>query len=286
VPPTHSAVAPRIYQAYRSTAQFISPGGRTILFYALPAAGPGGSTAAIHAIPAVRSTLAATARHVGAQDSGVAGRDAASYDVSHTATTDLQGIVPIVLVIIAALLALLLRSLVAPWYLIVTVGLSYLAALGFAMIVFVHLGGDAGLNFVIPFLLFIFAMALGEDYNILLMSRIREEAHHHTSLGDALTRAIGLTGSTITSAGIILGGTFAVLALVGNTDQARQLGFTIAFAVFLDTFFVRTLLVPSIAVLLGRWNWWPSKLARPVAIAAAQPGRRRDARPELAGDGT
>jgi RND superfamily putative drug exporter len=73
---------------------------------------------------------------------------------------------------------------------------------------------------------------------------------------------------------------------VGNTDQARQLGFTIAFAVFLDTFFVRTLLVPSIAVLLGRWNWWPSKLARPVAIAAAQPGRRRDARPELAGDGT
>ena len=171
---------------------------------------------------------------------------------------------PVVLVIIAALLALLLRSLVAPWYLIVTVGLSYLASLGFAMIVFVHLGGDASLNFVIPFLLFIFAMALGEDYNILLMSRIREEAHH-AALGDALTRAIGLTGGTITSAGIILGGTFAVLALAGNTDQARQLGFTIAFAVFLDTFFVRTLLVPSVAVLLGRWNWWPSRLSRPAA---------------------
>jgi RND superfamily putative drug exporter len=206
--------------------------------------------------------------------------------VSHTATSDLQGIVPVVLVIIAALLALLLRSLIAPWYLIVTVGLSYLASLGFAMIVFVHLGGDSGLNFVIPFLLFIFAMALGEDYNILLMSRIREEAHH-TALGDALTRGIGLTGGTITSAGIILGGTFTVLALAGNTDQARQLGFTIAFAIFLDTFFVRTLLVPSVAVLLGRWNWWPSKLSSPPgAIPAARLSRRPESQPEPAADGT
>jgi RND superfamily putative drug exporter len=262
VPPPGTAVPDRTYQAYRSTAQFISLDGHTVQFYALPAAGPAGSTAAIQAIPALRSTLTATARAVGAQDSGVAGRDAALYDVGHSATSDLQGIVPVVLVIIAALLALLLRSLIAPWYLIVTVGLSYLASLGFAMIVFVHLGGDASLNFVIPFLLFIFAMALGEDYNILLMSRIREEAHR-AALGDALTRAIGLTGGTITSAGIILGGTFAVLALAGNTDQARQLGLTIAFAVFLDTFFVRTLLVPSIAMLLGRWNWWPSRRPAP-----------------------
>ena len=286
VPPAGSALPSRIYQAYRSTAQFISPDGRTVQFYTLPSAGPAGSTAAIQAIPTVRSTLIATARDVGAQDSGITGRDAALYDVGHTATSDLQGIVPVVLVIIAVLLALLLRSLIAPWYLIVTVGLSYLASLGFAMIVFVHLSGDSGLNFVIPFLLFIFAMALGEDYNILLMSRIREEAHH-AALGDALTRAIGLTGGTITSAGIILGGTFTVLALAGNTDQARQLGFTIAFAVFLDTFFVRTLLVPSIAVLLGRWNWWPSALSRaPVAILTAQPGRRPESQPEPAGDGT
>jgi hypothetical protein len=171
--------------------------------------------------------------------------------------------VPIVLVIIAVLLGLLLRSLVAPLYLIATVGLSYVAALGFATIVFVHLGGDAGLNFVIPFLLFIFAMALGEDYNILVMSRIREEALHQSSLRQALTRAIGRTGGTITSAGVILAGTFTVLGIAGGNDQARQLGFTIAFAVFLDTFFVRTLLVPAIAVLLGRANWWPSRLSRP-----------------------
>jgi RND superfamily putative drug exporter len=244
------------------SAQFISPDGRTVQFYALPSAGPAGSTQALDAIPAIRADLAAVARDAGAQDSGVAGQDATTYDIGHTATSDLQGIVPVVLVIIGVLLAVLLRSLIAPWYLIVTVGLSYLASLGFAMIVFVHLGRDSGLNFVIPFLLFIFAMALGEDYNILLMSRIREEAQTHTDLRGALKRAIEQTGGTITSAGLILAGTFTVLGLASNNPQARQLGFTIAFAVFLDTFFVRTLLVPSIAVLLGRWNWWPSALSR------------------------
>jgi RND superfamily putative drug exporter len=262
MPPAASPVPTSTYQAYRSTAQFISADGRTVQFYALPVAGPGGSLPAIDAIPAIRAALATAARDAGAQDHGVAGQDAVAYDIGHTATSDLQGIVPVVLAIIAALLAVLLRSLVAPWYLIVTVGLSYLASLGFAMIVFVHLGGDSGLNFVIPFLLFIFAMALGEDYNILLMTRIREEAHLHTSLRDAVTRAIERTGGTITSAGLILAGTFTVLGLVSNNAQARQLGFTIAFAVVLDTFFVRTLLVPSIAVLLGRWNWWPSALSR------------------------
>jgi putative drug exporter of the RND superfamily len=169
------------------------------------------------------------------------------------------------------LLAALLRSLIAPIYLIATVGLSYLAALGSATLVFVHFGGDRGLNFVIPILLFIFAMALGEDYNILLMTRLREEAQAHP-LRDALVRAVGHTSGTITSAGLILAGTFAVLAIAGNSDQSRQLGFTIAFAVLLDTFFVRTLFVPSIAILLGRWNWWPSALS---ARQTDQPSLRR-----------
>jgi len=264
-PPAGSTVPSTSYEAYRATAQFISADGRTVQFYALPSAGPAGSSAALDSIPAIRTALATAARDAGAHDSGVAGQDAVTYDIGHTATSDLQGIVPAVLVIIAVLLAVLLRSLIAPWYLIVTVGLSYLASLGFAMIVFVHLGGDSGLNFVIPFLLFVFAMALGEDYNILLMSRIREEAHTQSSLRDAVTRAIERTGGTITSAGLILAGTFTVLGLASNNPQARQLGFTIAFAVFLDTFFVRTLLVPSIAVLLGRWNWWPSALSRSPA---------------------
>jgi putative drug exporter of the RND superfamily len=286
--PHGSAVPARIYQAYRATAQFISPDGRTVQFSALPAAGPAGSPAATDSVPAMRAALAAAARATGARRYGIAGQDAASYDVYHSATSDLRNVLPIVLVIIAALLVILLRSLIAPWYLIATVGLSYLASLGFAMIVFVHLGGDAGLNFIIPFLLFIFAMALGEDYNILLMSRIREEAHASNPSGgtaggvplsDALTRAIGLTGGTITSAGLILGGTFTVLGIAGGNDQARQLGFTIAFAVFLDTFFVRTLLVPSAAALLGRWNWWPSRLSRHQASTPSPADRATTAAP-------
>jgi RND superfamily putative drug exporter len=261
LPPTATAgVSPQLYQVYRATAQFIAPDGLTVRFDALPKAGPAGSRAAIDAVPAVRAALSDVASAVGATDSGVAGLDASAYDIYTSSTRDLARLVPVVLLVIAVLLALLLRSLIAPLYLIATVGLSYLAALGFATILFVHNASGDGLNFIIPILLFIFAMALGEDYNILLMARVREEAHHHP-LKQALTRAVGRTGGTITAAGLILAGTFTVLAIAGNTDQARQLGYTIAFAVILDTFFVRTLLVPATATLLGRWNWWPSRLS-------------------------
>jgi putative drug exporter of the RND superfamily len=260
-PPAATSVPPALYQAYRATGQFISADGMTVQFYALSASGPSGTHAAIASIPAVRSTLSAVAQAVGASDSGVIGLDAVAYDINDYSTTDLLAIAPVVMAALAILLALLLRSLIAPIYLIITVGLSYLASLGLASFLFLHVGGDAGINFVIPILLFIFAMALGEDYNILLMTRVREEARDHL-LPEALTRAVGHTGGTITSAGLVLAGTFSVLAIVGNSDQSRQLGFTIAFAILLDTFFVRTLLVPSIAVMLGRWNWWPSRLSR------------------------
>lgn len=255
------AVPASTYRAYLATAQFISSDGRTVQFYAHAAAGPTGSQAAIGSVPSLRAVLDRVARRAGAVDSGVTGLDAVAYDIGHDSTADLVAIAPVVLVALAVLLALLLRSLVAPIYLIATVGLSYLAALGTASFVFISLGGDSGLNFVIPILLFIFAMALGEDYNMLLMTRVREEARGRP-LPDALAAAVGHTGGTITSAGLVLAGTFTVLAVAGGSDQSRQLGFTIAFAVVLDTFFVRTLLVPSIAVLLGRWNWWPSALSR------------------------
>jgi len=250
--------------AVQAISQFISPDGKTVQFYALFKAGPSGSQAATNATPQVRAELQKVAASVGAAQNGVYGIDSVGYDVSHTANDDLKHIVPVVLVIIAILLAILLRSLVAPWYLIATVGLSYLAGLGFAMIVFVHLGGQDGLNFILPFLMFIFSMALGEDYNILVMSRIREEEHNHEhdTTEQAVARAVGVTGTTVTSAGLILAGTFGVLGLVGGNEQIQQIGFSIAFGVLLDTFFVRTLLVPSIVALLGRWNWWPSKLYR------------------------
>jgi len=268
-PPPASSVTPALYEAYRATAQFVSADGRTVKFDASLAAGSAGSPAAIASIPDLRSALRAVAQSVGGAESGVAGVDATAYDIGRQSTTDLASIGPVVLLALALLLAVLLRSVVAPLYLIATVGLSYLAALGLASLIFLRLLGDSGINFAIPILLFIFAMALGEDYNILLMTRVREEALN-LPLPEALVQAVGRTGGTITSAGLILAGTFSVLAIAGNSDQARQLGFTVAFAVLLDTFFVRTLLVPSVALLLGRWNWWPSALSHPVRAAVSK----------------
>jgi putative drug exporter of the RND superfamily len=275
-PPSSAAVPAGVYQAYRATAEFISPDGRTVQYDAALRAGPAGSAAAAGAIPQARNALAAAARTTGAQAHGVAGQDAAAYDITTASSTSIAQVIPIVLALILILLGLLLRSLVAPWYLAITVGLSYLATLGFAMIVFVHLGSDGGLLFLLPLLLFVFSMALGEDYNILVMSRIREEARQQASLRDALTHAIGITGGTVTSAGLILAGTFTVLGLApGGGMKASQIGFAVAFGVLLDTFFVRTLLVPSIAILLGRWNWWPSQLSRPPAASRSSAPTRR-----------
>ncbi len=272
-PPAGSKVPPATFEMYRAMAQFISPDGKTVQFYATLSAGASGTTVAMNAMPTARAALTNDAS--GAVATGILSEDAASYDIDFAATQDLEHIIPIVLIIIAVLLAIMLRSLVAPLYLIVTVGLSYIAALGFAMILFVHIRHDDGLIFILPFLMFVFSMALGEDYNILVMSRIREEARHSTDLKSAVAGAIGVTGTTVTSAGLILAGTFTVLGFVsGGTggasgDTVMQIGLSIAFGVLLDTFFVRTLLVPSIVVLLGAYNWWPSQLHQRHREAAA-----------------
>jgi RND superfamily putative drug exporter len=246
----------------QALSQFISADGKVVQFYSVANTGPSGSTAAASFTPQVQAALASAAATAGAKESQVYGQDAAGHDISHIANSDLKKIIPIVLIIIGIILAILLRSLIAPIYLILSVALSYLASLGFAMFIFVHLQGGDGLNFILPFLMFIFLMALGQDYNILVMSRIREEAHKSKTLKEAVATAIGITGSTVTSAGLILAGTFTVFGLAGGDKQFQEIGFSIAFGILLDTFFVRTLLVPSIVVLLGKWNWWPSKLSR------------------------
>jgi RND superfamily putative drug exporter len=119
--------------------------------------------------------------------------------------------------------------------------------------------------------MFIFLMALGSDYNILVMTRIREEAHQY-DLRTAVTRAINATGGTVTAAGLILAGSFAVLTVAGG-GQVQQIGLGIAAGILMDTFLIRTLLIPSLVVLIGRWNWWPSALARRAERAEAVPAR-------------
>jgi RND superfamily putative drug exporter len=148
--------------------------------------------------------------------------------------------------------------------------LSYFAALGIAVLIFQVGAGESGLNFVLPFLLFVFLMALGEDYNILVMSRIREEAAK-TPLRAAVRAACHHTGHTVTSAGLILAATFAAAGVTGATSQIKQLGTAIALGVLIDTFLVRTLMVPAIVVLCRRWNWWPSPLSRRSAQIEAAP---------------
>ena len=270
--PAGAAITPAEYEAYRATAQYVSADGRTVQFSTALTAGDPSTTAAMNAVPAVRARAADTAKAIGATGDGVVGQAAGLYDVSHISDDDMRSVIPIAIAVIGVLLALVMRSLVAPLYLIVSVGLSYFAALGLSVLLFIRLGHSAGLVFILPFLMFIFLLALGEDYNILVMTRIREEAHK-VSLREAVSRALQATGTTVTSAGLVLAGTFAVFAIAGGgsgSTQFRDIGFGIAVGVLMDTFLVRTLLVPSTVLLLGRWNWWPSKLARRDQVISDQ----------------
>jgi RND superfamily putative drug exporter len=280
VPPPGSGVPVAEYNAYRATGNFVSPDGRTVLYETGLKAGDPGTTGAMNATPSLRTATTAIATSIRASDSAVGGEAPALYDISSISNGDLKHIIPIAIVAIGILLALVLRSLVAPLYLIVSVGISYLAALGLSVLVFIKLGNSGGLVFFMPFLMFIFLLALGEDYNILMMTRIREEARR-LPLRGAVARALAATGTTITSAGLVLAGTFLVLTVVAGSgsggSQVRDIGIGLALGVLMDTFLVRTLLVPSTVVLLGRWNWWPSRMsAAAPAPPAPQPPARRD----------
>ena len=272
------------YQAYRASGSYVSADGYTISFATSLAAGSPSTTAAEEAVPAIRADAARAAQTAGASAYGVTGQATFTYDVAQMSDSDLRTVIPIAVAVIAVLLALVMRSLVAPLYLIASVVLSYFSALGLTVLVFVKIAGQPGLTFILPFLLFMFLLALGEDYNILVMSRIREEAHR-LPLPEAVSRALKVTGTTVTSAGLVLAGTFGVLAIVGSGSAGQQnvrtivdVGVGLALGVLMDTFLVRTLLVPSAVVLIGRWNWWPSRLC------CCFPGGSDPADPRARGD--
>jgi len=268
-PPATSGVTPRLWRAYRAESQFISPDGRTVLFSVGLRAGDADSDAALRQVPAIRAAVATVARSVGATASGVLGDAPTTYDTSQASDGDLVRIFPVAILVIAILLGLVMRSLIAPVYLIASVALSYLAALGVAVLLFQDALGAAGLSYFVPFLMFIFLLALGEDYNILVMTRIREEAAVRP-LRQAVARALERTGSTITSAGLVLAGTFGVFAVVVAQQPGgavyRDILASLAIGILMDAFLVRTLLVPSTVAMLGPWNWWPLRHGRAADV--------------------
>jgi RND superfamily putative drug exporter len=190
-------------------------------------------------------------------------RDASDRDMIRTIIFALGGIFVVLL--------LLLRALVAPVYLILTILLSYGATLGVMRLLFVDLMGTEGVTWWVPLFMFVMLVALGMDYNIFLIGRVKEEvAAHGTRAGTR--QALARTGGIITSAGIIMAGTFASM-ISGRILGLLQIGFAVAFGVLLDTFVVRTTLVPAITVLLGRWAWWPRRgPGKAIARDTAQTG--------------
>lgn len=190
----------------------------------------------------------------------VGGPTAVQHDLREASAADTRLLVPLTLVIVFVILALLLRSLLAPVLLIATVVLSFVAALGASAVVFDVVFGFPGSDPSFPLFAFIFLVALGVDYNIFLMARVREEAQHNGT-HEGMLRGLAVTGGVITSAGIVLAGTFSVLAVLPLVFLT-ELGFAIAFGVLLDTFLVRSVLVPALVFDVGPRIWWPSRLAR------------------------
>ncbi|EFE79044.1 transmembrane transporter [Streptomyces filamentosus NRRL 11379] len=210
-----------------------------------------------------KETVAAlrTAVHaVPGSDALVGGYTAQQYDTQRTAEDDRTLIVPVVLVIILVILVFLLRSLLMSVLLVATVALNFLATLGISSLVFTHVFGFSGTDSSVPLYGFVFLVALGVDYNIFLMSRVREESLRHGTR-EGILRGLTTTGGVITSAGVVLAATFAALGVI-PLAFLLQIAFIVAFGVLLDTLVVRSLLVPALVRDIGPKAWWPGALSR------------------------
>jgi len=236
--------------------------GRVLLNATLSVAGDG--TEAQDVVRRLRTSVDAAD-----PDAVVGGFTAVNLDVQTAAQRDNVVIIPLILVMILIVLGLLLRAVVAPVMLIATVVLSYLATLGVCAFFFNEVFGFAGADSSFPLYAFVFLVALGIDYNIFLMTRVREETQRLGSTRAGTLKGLAVTGGVITSAGVVLAATFAVLGVLPLVFLA-ELGFAVAFGVLLDTLIVRSLLVPALTLQIGDRVWWPSALARP---SAEQPGR-------------
>jgi RND superfamily putative drug exporter len=213
------------------------------------------SGAAASAVEGIRERL-----HAVAPSGLLGGIPAENYDIEQTNAADTRLIVPLVLLVVGLILAAVLRALVAPAFLLVTVVASFAATLGLCTFLFSELGAE-GIAFNLVLLAFLFLVALGVDYNIFLMARAREESAIHGTREGVLLALVN-TGGVVTGAGLILAGTFATLTLL-PLEELVQIGATVAIGVLLDTFVVRALLIPAIAYRLGERTWWPSRADPP-----------------------
>jgi len=212
----------------------------------------------------------------------IAGGDSATRgDTLNASSHDNKVIIPLILLVVVVILMALLRAVVAPLILIATVVLSFGAALGLSALIFRHVLGFAGADSSLP-LVFVFLVALGIDYNIFLMTRVHEEAKQFGTKRGALI-GLGATGGVITSAGLVLAGTFAVLATLPVVSFA-EIGFAVALGVLLDTLIVRSVLVTALNLDIGRRMWWPSRLAKEADHGDLP--RRRTVAPEGAMSGS
>jgi uncharacterized membrane protein YdfJ with MMPL/SSD domain len=218
------------------------------------------SSTAVTDVGRIRKTVAAeiptTTLTGGASYLG--GQSATQADVMAVNDSDFLKVVGLAILGILIVIIILLRSLLAPLYMVATVLLNYGTTLGLTTWVFLDLMKQGALIYMIPLFIFVILVALGADYNIFLVSRIREEAHQRP-IKEAVSHAVANTGGVITACGIILAGTFATL-MTAPLQVVLQIGVAIASGVLVDTFIVRALLVPSLATLAGRWSWWPSSL--------------------------
>ena len=249
-----------LYAPPSLTSAYVSADGAVARIYVTTSTNPY-DTESFQTVRDLRVLLAADPGHFGASagagavQSYVGGATAEFTDVQDTISADFLRVAAITIVGILIVLILLLRALVAPIYLVFTVLLSYAMSLSLSALILQHLFGQPGMNYFIPLMVFVLLVALGSDYNIFLMSRVREESATR-ELRQGIRVASARTGTVITSAGLILAGTFGAL-VTSPLQLLFQVGLTVALGVLIDTFVVRSLLVPAITAYIGERAWWP-----------------------------
>ena len=231
-----------------------SPDGTSALFSAVLKDDPGSDKAIANVKGPIR-----TAAHEAAPDNAeafVGGGTSVTVDMDKAMARDYSVVFPIAALVIMLILALLLRSLVAPLYLMLSVGLGFGATLGASVLLFQHIQGENGLIFLLPIYIYLFVVALGTDYNILMIARLREESREGKSPREAASQAVRHAGPTVAAAGLILAGTFASLMLGGNA-LITSMGFALSFGIFVAAFVMAMFFTPALTALIGHAAWWP-----------------------------